>query len=146
MASLSVLVVDDDRDTLELFAAALSFVGFVVTTATNGFAALRAIGNRKHDAVVVHIAMAGTDGNELIERLRSEELLPVPVIVITGQGDCGMVREANKSACAVFTKPCDLRELAERLDTLIRTCPRDCVVCTARHSLVRSGHGSEPRS
>ncbi len=108
MASQSVLVVDDDRDILEPFAAALSFAGFAVATAKSGFAALRSVG--KHDAIVVDLAMPGTDGIELIERIRDEEVLPVPVIVVTGQAGFGMLREANNAACSVLTKPCDLQE------------------------------------
>ncbi len=140
MARHSVLVVDDERDTLDLFAAALSFVGFVVATATSGFAALRSVG--RHDAIVVDLAMPGMAGIELIERIRGEELLPVPVIVVTGQADFGMLRQANSAACSVLTKPCDLRELADRLNGLIRACRHDCVACTARDSPDETGRSS----
>ncbi len=132
MASPTVLVVDDDRDTRDMFAAALSFVGFVVSTAPDGLTALRQMWRKKPDAILVDLALPDMNGVEMVGRLRAMERRPTPILVATGERDFEHLRQADQVACSVLTKPCDLRELAERLEVLIRTCPRDCAHCNRR--------------
>jgi CheY-like chemotaxis protein len=59
---VAVLVVDDDADTADLFATALSACGADVAAATSAREALRILGTRKLDVVVTDIAMPGGDG------------------------------------------------------------------------------------
>jgi len=127
-----LLVVDDDSDTRELFAVALSFLGFDVTTAGDAVAALAI--QAEHDAMVVDLAMPEMSGIELIQRIRARESPPVPIVVVTGQGNSGILREAANVSCAVLTKPCDVSELVARLETLIRTCAHDCDACANRQA------------
>ena len=127
-----VLVVDDDRDTRDLFAVALSFMGFDATTAADGFAALQIAG--EHDALVVDLAMPGMDGLELIQRIRAAGSPPRPIVVVTGQGDVSTTRQAAAVSCAALTKPCELSALVERLTTLIHTCSHDCGSCMNRRA------------
>lgn len=115
LTGINILVVDDDPDILELFAAALTACGGDVTatdTASDGLAlAIRL----RPDVVVSDIAMIGQDGYWLIGRLRQlpPEVLPnVPVIAATAYG-----REHSRSRvlAAGFTehlqKPVDPEEL-----------------------------------
>ena len=117
LTGLQILVVDDDPDILELFAAALTAFGGDVTAtdhASDGLAL--AIRTRPH-VIVSDIAMIGEDGYWLIGRLRQlpPELLPrVPVIAATAYG-----REHSRSRvlAAGFTehlqKPVDPEELCQ---------------------------------
>jgi CheY-like chemotaxis protein len=89
LVGLRVLVVDDDEDTVELFAAALSACGATVTTATNAVQALHLITEVHPDVVLSDIAMARGDGYWLvgeIKRLREEALRRVPVVAATAFG------------------------------------------------------------
>ncbi len=86
LAGLTILVVDDDPDTVEIL------VIFLKTCGTSGIAAMTATGAltyadeaRKLDAVVTDIAMPGIDGVELAQKLRSNPLRSrLPVIALTG--------------------------------------------------------------
>jgi CheY-like chemotaxis protein len=71
LTGVRVLVVDDDEDTADLFAAALTACGADVVTATTASDALRVIAARAPDVVVTDIAMPGADGYWLIREIRS---------------------------------------------------------------------------
>jgi PAS domain S-box-containing protein len=68
---VSVLVVDDDPDTLDLVATVLRQRGASVTTATGAEDALRKIAARPPDILLSDLAMPAMDGFELIRRARA---------------------------------------------------------------------------
>jgi CheY-like chemotaxis protein len=117
LTGLQILVVDDDPDILELFAAALTACGGDVTATDNASDGLAlAIRTRPH-VIVSDIAMIGEDGYWLIGRLRQlpPEMLPtVPVIAATAYG-----REHSRARvlAAGFTehlqKPVDPEQLCQ---------------------------------
>jgi CheY-like chemotaxis protein len=123
LKSLHILVVDDDPDILELFAAALRACGGDVTATDNASDGLAlAIRTRPH-VIVSDIAMIGEDGYWLIGRLRQlpPEMLPsVPVIAATAYG-----REHSRSRvlAAGFTehlqKPVDPEELCQAVAKVV---------------------------
>jgi CheY-like chemotaxis protein len=81
-----ILVVDDDEDTMELFAAALAACGAVVGTASRAEEALRRLAGRRVDVVVSDIAMPGGDGYWLIQeirRLADPQVSQIPVVAVT---------------------------------------------------------------
>src|SRR5215813_7458799 len=81
-----VLVVDDEEDTVDLFAAALAACGAEVVTATSAPEALGLVTLRSPAVVVSDIAMPGTDGYWLvheIQQLADERLRKIPVIAVT---------------------------------------------------------------
>jgi len=89
IAGVRVLVVDDDEDTVDLFAAALSACGATVTTATNAADALRLVSEIRPDVVLSDIAMARGDGYWLvgeIKRLDEDALRRIPVVAATAFG------------------------------------------------------------
>jgi CheY-like chemotaxis protein len=84
-----VLVVDDDEDTTQLFAAALSTCGASVVTATSAHEALRVLGTQPLDVVVSDIAMPGADGYWLVREMRQLEdprARALPVLAVTAFG------------------------------------------------------------
>jgi CheY-like chemotaxis protein len=84
-----VVVVDDDPDTVDLFAAALAACGAAVTTASAAAEALRLVAESRPDVVLSDIAMPRGDGYWLvgeIRRLPEEALRRTPVIAATAFG------------------------------------------------------------
>jgi CheY-like chemotaxis protein len=89
LVGVRVLVVDDDEDTAELFAAALTASGADVVIATSAADALRVLASRVPDVVVTDIAMPGADGYWLIREIRQLPDLSartVPVVAATAFG------------------------------------------------------------
>jgi len=70
LRGLSVLLVDDDEDELNLLGSLLTQAGAEVTAVSTVEAALRALAERVRDVLVSDLAMKGHDGFTLIRRIR----------------------------------------------------------------------------
>jgi CheY-like chemotaxis protein len=84
-----VLVVDDDEDTADLFATALTACGADVVTAATALSGLHAVAAQAPDVVVTDIAMPGADGYWLLREIRQladERARGVPVVAVTAFG------------------------------------------------------------
>jgi signal transduction histidine kinase/CheY-like chemotaxis protein len=86
LAGLSVLVVDDELDSLELVQQVLAETGARLVTATSAGDALRMIERHRPDLLISDIGMPLMDGFELIRRIRAMDdrgLAAVPAIALT---------------------------------------------------------------
>lgn len=84
-----VLVVDDDRDSAELFEMALRICGAQVRTSNSASAALDMCAAAPPDVVVTDIAMPGADGYWLVRQIRQlpdERARTIPVVAVTAFG------------------------------------------------------------
>jgi CheY-like chemotaxis protein len=112
-APLSVLVVEDDRDTAKTTAMVLEMFGHRVRVAHDGPAAIDAVRAEQPDAVVVDISMPGMDGYELAERLHSL-VIKNPLLVALSGYACDPERSKAAGFSFHFLKPVDpdiLRDL-----------------------------------
>jgi len=113
LSGLHVLIVDDDRDTLELLSAALTQRSARVTTASSAAEAIRALKFFRPDVLISDIAMPGEDGYELIQKVIALDLVPgIPAIAITAYAK----QEDRERALAAgfqryLAKPVELGEL-----------------------------------
>jgi CheY-like chemotaxis protein len=105
------LVVEDDRDSCELFAEALKSVGIRALGVSQGKDAVRLAKALAPDLIVVDYRLPDITGAEVCRQLRDDpETEPVPIIAITGAPDA--MRADGCLADAILTKPC-------RLDTFL---------------------------
>jgi CheY-like chemotaxis protein len=89
LSGVAVLVVDDDEDTADLFAAALSACGAHVTATTSARQAIRMVGVERPDVIVTDIAMPGADGYWLLGEIRGSldaRIRTIPVLAVTAFG------------------------------------------------------------
>ncbi|MEI6669463.1 MAG: PAS domain S-box protein [Acidobacteriota bacterium] len=88
---LRILLVDDDRASLDMLRAMLEPVGFEIETASGApEALLRLGGDHTFDAVLMDKRMPEMDGYEAIRRLREnpvDHLPPIVVVTASGIGD-----------------------------------------------------------
>jgi len=70
LRSISVLVVDDNEDALEIARTALERQGAAVDTVSSAADAEARIAERRYDALIVDVAMPGEDGCSFVSRLR----------------------------------------------------------------------------
>ena len=113
-----VLLVDDDRDTREMYSEYLSYSGLRVTEASSGRRALESAARHRPDIVVTDIAMPDMDGLELSRRLRAGRATRnVPIITVSGQ-----VTEPTHHAGlnAVLAKPCGPDRLLHAIEDVLR--------------------------
>lgn len=86
LVNLQLLVVDDDDDTREFLIALLEEEGAMVRSAASAAEALAALESSWPDVLVSDIGMPGSDGYELIARVREMEVLrggKMPAIALT---------------------------------------------------------------
>jgi signal transduction histidine kinase/AraC-like DNA-binding protein/ActR/RegA family two-component response regulator len=84
----TILVVDDDRDTLEMHARIVEAhsPAHRVATAHNGLEALELLRRERVDLVLLDLMMPELDGFGVLEAMREDEATrEIPVIVLTGQ-------------------------------------------------------------
>jgi CheY-like chemotaxis protein len=89
LQGVCVLVVDDDADTVELFAAALTACGADAVTATSAPDAMRLMAEHAPDVVVTDIAMPEADGYWLVREIRQladTGMRATPVVAVTAFG------------------------------------------------------------
>ena len=106
-----ILVVDDERNVLTSFQRLLAKDGHDVLTARSGEEALRLLGSRTPDLMLMDIRMAGLSGLETFQRAKT--LAPkVPVIMMTAYGTTETAIETMKlGAFEYVLKPFDIPAL-----------------------------------
>ncbi|HOC19108.1 MAG TPA: response regulator [Vicinamibacterales bacterium] len=117
----TVLLVDDDRDTLALYGLILETFGFRVVPAENGRTALEAAAGDPPDIVVTDLAMPVMDGVELCVRLRSDpSTRAIPILAVSGQAWNGTDDQARRAGCdEVLLKPCLPDRLVDAVGRLL---------------------------
>ena len=111
MPSGKLLIVDDDRNLLELIKMRLESLDYEVRATQDEEEAKKAVTEQVFDLAVIDLQLLHQDGISLMEelRLKSPEL---PVIILTAHGSIESAVEAIKrGAYTYLTKPFDAREL-----------------------------------
>lgn len=112
MAEDNILIVDDDKNILEVLRLRLEAEGYKVTATTSEEQALRIAKNELFDLALVDLKLSGkVDGIELMEKLH-QTAPETPVIILTAFGTIDTAVEAMKrGAYSYITKPFNRQEL-----------------------------------
>ena len=117
---VTVLVVDDEPNIVELLTVSLKFQGFDVHSANNGTEALRLARELNPDAYILDVMMPGMDGFELLAKLRTEGL-DGPVLYLTAKDSVDQrIHGLTIGADDYVTKPFSLEEVITRLRVILR--------------------------
>lgn len=113
---ITVLLVDDEKDFVEMFSMRLSEHGENVVTAYNGKECLDALSQSDIDVVILDIKMPGMDGIETIKEIKKKYPI-VEVILLTGHGSVETSVEGMKlGAFDYLLKPADFDDLMGKLE------------------------------
>jgi len=113
-----VLVADDDAGIRAFLTAALESAGYHVTEAVNGAQALRAIGERCPDLLLLDLAMPVMDGWQVQAHLRQGGW-SLPVVFMSAGYDAR--EEARRHhADGYLNKPFDMDDLLNTVATTLR--------------------------
>jgi len=115
MATDRVLLVDDEKDFVEVLAERMRSRGLEVTCATSGREAISAVEAQTFDAVLLDLAMPDLDGLETLRRLH--EIQPeLQVMILSGRATVKTAVEAIRcGATDIFEKPTDVETLVKRI-------------------------------
>lgn len=112
-----LLVVDDEENIRRLLKMELQEEGHTVTTAAGGEKAIELFQQGGFDLVCLDIRMPGTDGLEILGRIRDIDM-KVPIIVLTAFSDYKQDFSVW-SADAYLEKTQDLTELKAKVKELL---------------------------
>jgi two-component system phosphate regulon response regulator PhoB len=117
-----ILVVDDERDITALVAYHLAKVGYRVTTAGTGIAALEAIAADIPDLIVLDLMLPGRSGYDVLAEVRRrEETRELGVILLTARRDeSDRIKGLAGGADDYLTKPFSPEELVLRVGAVLR--------------------------
>jgi two-component system response regulator GlrR len=111
-----VLVVDDDRNLLDLLKMRLESANYEVVTALSEEDAIKAVKSQVVDLSIVDLQLAHQDGISLMEEFHL--ILPdIPVIILTAYGSIESAVEAmKKGAYSYLTKPFEPQDLLLQIE------------------------------
>jgi signal transduction histidine kinase/ActR/RegA family two-component response regulator len=113
-ASASIVMIEDDRASLDLLAAYLSGAALRVTTTRDGQSGLDAVRRDRPSAVLLDIVLPGIDGWAVLQELKSEaDTKDIPVIVVSIVDERS--RGAAMGAAAYLVKPVSRDDLLAAL-------------------------------
>jgi len=122
LSGVRVLVVDDDRDTLDTIWMVLQQCGAEVRTADGAAAALEVLGDWRPDALVSDIGMPGEDGYALIAKVRAlsrDQGGHTPALALTAYARTeDRVRALSAGFQMHMAKPVEPAELVAVVSTL----------------------------
>jgi two-component system, OmpR family, response regulator len=114
-----ILVVDDDKNILDVLKYNLLQDGFITVTAEDGIQALELARREKPDLILLDIMLPGIDGFEVCRILRKE--MPVPILMLTAKTEeIDKVVGLELGADDYITKPFSIRELMARVRAMVR--------------------------
>lgn len=117
----TILVVDDQLESLQMFSLVLRRWGYRTRTAMSGEEALAALEDKEVDLIILDYMMPGMDGFQTFERIRK---LPfgqrLPVIMVTAYGNEATRRRAEEMGLdGFFMKPVDLQMFSELIKVIL---------------------------
>ncbi len=117
----TILVVDDDVDTLKLVGLILQRQGYEVHVANSGAQAMASLANETPDLILLDIMMPEMDGYEVARHLRSEPATSeIPIIMFTAKTQLDdKVTGFEAGADDYLTKPTQPRELLAHIKAVL---------------------------
>jgi DNA-binding response OmpR family regulator len=112
-----ILVVDDQREILDVTALVLEGAGYAAATASSGDEALDRLTREPFDLVLLDINMPGRDGWETLRLLRADDqLAQLVVVMFSVKGEVSdKVHSLQEGASGYITRPFEVDELVERI-------------------------------
>ncbi len=105
------MIIDDEPSIRQSLSGLLSDEGFEVTTASNGYEALKVIESDPPELVLLDIWMPGIDGIETLKEIKKNNSF-IQVIIITGHGTIETAVKATKlGAFDLIEKPLSIEKV-----------------------------------
>jgi DNA-binding response OmpR family regulator len=123
-SDFKILVVDDEKNIVDVVKAYLEKDGFEVVTAMDGEEALNIFNRENIHLIVLDLMLPKITGEEVCSRIRATS--SVPIIMLTAKADEDeRIEGISIGADDYLTKPFSARELVVRVRALLRRTYRD---------------------
>lgn len=117
-----ILVIDDEKDLLELLRMTLEGAGYEVETAASGAEAVARIRRHPPDLILLDVMLEDVSGIKLTGRLKNApETANIPILMLTAKdSETDMVVGLSVGADDYMTKPFSNAVLLARIEALLR--------------------------
>jgi signal transduction histidine kinase/CheY-like chemotaxis protein len=120
VASPVVLVVDDDRDIVDVLRRTLLSSGYSVICAYDGAEAMAAIARTRPHLILLDLKMPVMDGYQVIERVKTaEDTKDIPIVVMTAHQIDRARTDILGLAETRVDKPFSVEDLVTRIETFL---------------------------
>jgi len=102
-----VLIVDDDKEVMDLLEAIVRKEGFKTETAEDGVEAQAKARSLMPDLIILDLMLPRSGGFETLHSLQSGETSEIPVIVITG-------RKMDRTTTEMITRESNVKDFLEK--------------------------------
>lgn len=118
----SILIVEDEKDILNLISYNLEREGYRTYRAETGEAGLRLAKEQQPDLVVLDLMLPGLNGIEICKRMKADQnLQETPILMLTAKTqDADVVTGLDAGADDYVTKPFSPKVLTARIRALLR--------------------------
>jgi DNA-binding response OmpR family regulator len=125
-ASKKILIVEDEREILDLVKLYLEKEGYRTCTAVTGIEGLKQAKSEHPDLIILDLMLAEMDGLEVCKRVRSDpQTAMTPIIMLTAKAEeSDMVVGLELGADDYVTKPFSPKALVARVKALFRRLER----------------------
>jgi two-component system response regulator VanR len=110
----AVLVIDDEKQVLNLLKTALTLHGYKVEVAADGLEGITKFNRHRYDIVITDVRMPGMDGVSVVHHIRASAEKTTPVMGIAGTPWHFEYADFD----VILEKPFSIRALVEHLATL----------------------------
>lgn len=119
----TIVVVEDEPDTAEMFAEMMRLSGYQVIKSYGGAAAMALIAREKPAAVVLDVMMPDLSGLDVLRFIRNDpNLAAIPVIVVSAKSLTSDIKHGLDAGASVYlTKPVAYMDLKAAVENAIRT-------------------------
>lgn len=118
---MTVLIVDDDPDSLELIDRYVKYGGYESLIVDSGVEAIEIVKKEKPEAIILDAVMPEVTGLDVIRwAKKNEETRDIPIIMISALGqEIKLILDEETQADHYFSKPFSGKELLIILDKLV---------------------------
>jgi two-component system cell cycle response regulator DivK len=121
-----ILIVDDYPDALDIWAIYLRSMGYQVSTAGDGAAAIAQAERLQPDLIVLDLELPRVSGFDVAKHLRRNPVTQfIPLIAATGYSHLRQLERAREAGFdQIVVKPCDPDLLVEEIERLLQPAGR----------------------
>lgn len=120
-SSKTIVIVEDEPDTAEMFSEMIRLVGYRVIKLYGGAAAMGFLAREKPDALILDLMMPDVSGLDVLRFVRHEpQLKNIPVIVVSAKSLPSDIQDGlNAGASTYLTKPVAFNDLISAIDNTL---------------------------
>ena len=119
MEKQNILIVDDDKDIVNLLSDILEDEGYTVSPAFNGKEALKLIADNKFDLLIIDVMLPDINGYEICKKVRDD--ISAPIIILSAKNKAmDKVIGFELGADDYITKPFHVEEILVRVEHQVK--------------------------